>query len=869
MVLAAAVSAAWPCVLAATHAGGAEPAATSHLRFPAEHPYLTLTPQDVARAKDRAAREIWAKETLNQCLQRAADLAAKPLGKLPDKGDTRHWQVADHLYAVGLACAFSGEKRYAEWVRDGLLAYADLYPRLPLSNQRCRVFSQSSLYEAVWLVSVVRAYDLVAGSGTFTEAQRRRVETDLLRTAVGCFKIDDFQRDRRIADLHYRCYNFQAWHLAAVGLVGLALQDRALVEYALESPYGLRHLVAHDVRDDGLFWERSLGYHRFVMAALLPLTEALYHCGIDGYAMAVPNDRSRDEDAHYVTDTTDAPKSLRLMFEGPFYLAFPNLTYPALGDSDRGPLRGDWTCLVGYHRYRDPRLAWLLRRDVPVLAGPVRRGRVGLLHYYRYQYRYDDLRLDGQPVHWDRRDPTYEVRGAAVVAHDGRVSQPDRYLLNEADREDFVFEWTMTRLAESGPQDRAWVVFRVLPDHPEYRSALALAGHCRQVDRPYRFRLEVRGSETRLLCDGKVVATRATEYRHVPDWPWLIYDLPSADVPGAIPLADGRFANSGRHERGCSLFPASGVAVLREAEGDFTAAPDSTAVSLSYGPHGGGHGHPDKLNLVLYAQGRQWLPDFGSMPYESSWKAQWTAHTISHNTVVIDGISQRPAGKRDAQWPTDSARDKVLGTLCRFDPREKLVEAVCTSAYEGMTLRRAVRLSEHCVVDDLAAFPTAGAATSPRQIDYVLHLDGTLEHTSLPLAERGGTLGSSCGYQHVRVRRGAITSQRFTMTFASKANRLRVWIVPWDDAATEVIVGDGLTNRPEATMPMLVLRRRAPAARFVAVFEPVRAQNPLRDVRVELPPGEKAPVLVLQTARGKRSIALTPADVPQQQGPSP
>ena len=38
-------------------------------------------------------------------------------------------------------------------------------------------------------------------------------------------KIDDFESDPRISDLHFRCYNFQAWHLAAVGLTGLCLRE--------------------------------------------------------------------------------------------------------------------------------------------------------------------------------------------------------------------------------------------------------------------------------------------------------------------------------------------------------------------------------------------------------------------------------------------------------------------------------------------------------------------------------------------------------------------------------------------------------------------------------------------------------------------
>ncbi|MHB8900663.1 MAG: alginate lyase family protein, partial [Thermoguttaceae bacterium] len=581
------------------------------LQIPKAHPYLTLTSDDIQRAKDRAAEWEWARKALAGCREEADRYVGKPWDKLPDKGDTEHWSVASRLFSVGLAYALSGDVRYAEWTRDGLLAYARIYPGLTLTNGRCRVFTQSSLYEAMWLCDIVRAYDLVADSGAFTGDQKRLVETNLLRTAVGCFLIEDFQNDPRIGDLHYRCYNFQAWHLAAVGMVGLAVRDRALVEYACHSPYGLRHLIGHDIRDDGLFWERSVGYHHFVVSALLPFTEAMAHSGVDLYGAEVPTDREKDEDAHYVTDTSDRPKSLRMLLESPFYLAFPDLSYPALGDSDRGPLRGSWQELVGYHRWRDPKLAWLLRRDTPVGLPDTGRGRVGFLHYYRYQYRYDQVRLSGKPVAWDRPGATYEIQGDSFVAGDGGASQSDRYLLTGEEVGDFVLEWTMTRLADLGSQERAWVVFHVHPRSPAQRSSFALASYLPELNRPYRFRLEVAGGRTRLTRDGEEMSTRPTDYSPVPDWHWLIYDFPSELSAGSggssesggsngLPLAD-TFANHGEYRDGCSLLPSTGVVVLRQVAGDFTTQPDSTAASLSFGPYGGGHGHPDKLNLVVYA----------------------------------------------------------------------------------------------------------------------------------------------------------------------------------------------------------------------------------------------------------------------------
>ena len=124
------------------------------LNFPSRHPYLLVTPADVARAKERAERHTWAKQVLERIVRDARSKASRPLGKLPPKGDQRHWSVAADLVRVGLGYAFTGDERLAQWVRDGLPAYADLYPTLEWTNRRCRVFTQSSFYEAMWVESI-------------------------------------------------------------------------------------------------------------------------------------------------------------------------------------------------------------------------------------------------------------------------------------------------------------------------------------------------------------------------------------------------------------------------------------------------------------------------------------------------------------------------------------------------------------------------------------------------------------------------------------------------------------------------------------------------------------------------------------------
>ncbi len=809
------------------------------LNIPPRHPYLAITPGDIAKARQKAANHAWAKKTLDKLTGDAAREASKPLGALPAKGDEKHWSVASRLRDVGLGHAFSGSAEQAAWVRDGLLAYADLYPTLEWTNNRCRVFTQSPLYEAIWAQSIVEAYDLVVDSGVFSAEQRKHVEQDLLRRLVECFLITDYEHDSRIRDLHYRCYNFQAWHLGTVGLVGLALRDQQFVDYAVNSRYGFKHLVAHDIRDDGLFWERSVGYHHFVIGALLPFTEAMLHCGVDLYGLQVPNDRLKDEDCHYVTDTSDAPKSFRMMFETPFYMAFPDFSYIALGDSDRGPLHPNSSYLIAWNRYHDPCVGRLLRRDTGY------GDRVGFLHYYRYQFEYDAVRLNGQPVRWSDLDASFENSAEKLTASDSGERQPDRFALAAEPGGQYTLEWRMTRLQDSGKDERAWLVWRVNPHNRAFRRSYYLNDQLAEVGRTYQFRLVVDGDKSQLFRDGTPVTREPQDYKDddARDWHWLVYDTPEEAAPQVSAEADSEWrdrvvGNTGIFRNGSTLLPSSGLAVLRQTAGDFTSEPQALAVALSYGPYGGGHGHPDKLSVAVYAQGRQWIPHYGSMPYESSWKKEWTSHTISHNTVIIDGKSQQPAGKRDSMWPADRADQRVIGKLLAFDADKRLASAECRAAYPGWVLRREIRLAPRALVDHFEISPDADEPgpkdpdSTEHQFDYVLHIDGQNTASEPKLAQQSGELGQRCGYQHVKLKASARVEQPAHLDFESLRRRLRVWIVP-QNGSIEILMAEGPTNSPTDLKPMLIARIRGQRASFRTLIEPLGEQTPLTPVEIQ------------------------------------
>jgi len=82
------------------------------------------------------------------------------------------------------------------------------------------------------------------------------------------------------------------------------------------------------------------------------------------------------------------------------------------------------------------------------------------------------------------------------------------------------------------------------------------------------------------------------------------------------------------------LLDGFGLALLRQGAGDAT----QRALWLFYGGLLG-HRHDDPLNLGLMAYGYDLLPEF-AYPAHFRWAWSWEASLPSHNTVVVDGVTQ-------------------------------------------------------------------------------------------------------------------------------------------------------------------------------------------------------------------------------------
>lgn len=109
---------------------------------------------------------------------------------------------------------------------------------------------------------------------------------------------------------------------------------------------------------------------------------------------------------------------------------------------------------------------------------------------------------------------------------------------------------------------------------------------------------------------------------------------------------------------------------------------DANYLVFDAGPLGFAHAHQDKLNLVVWAWGREILFDSGGGNYEKSRWRDYGVDTFSHNTVLVDGKPQRRRVVRDekerAQDP-DNVSQKPLDARWQSTPQFDYAEGI----YEG------------------------------------------------------------------------------------------------------------------------------------------------------------------------------------------
>jgi len=123
-----------------------------------------------------------------------------------------------------------------------------------------------------------------------------------------------------------------------------------------------------------------------------------------------------------------------------------------------------------------------------------------------------------------------------------------------------------------------------------------------------------------------------------------------------------------RHALASVLLEGQGLAILRREHGRVHA-------SLDYGHSGGGHGHPDRLNIQLAVGDARWLDDPGTGSYVDR-SLHWYRSTLAHNAPLIDGRSQARVRGRLLAWQDETDAGWVRAGAADIAPGVRMVRTI-------------------------------------------------------------------------------------------------------------------------------------------------------------------------------------------------
>ncbi len=364
---------------------GFAPAQVSVASGPSLDPHLLLTLQDFEARKAIVQHEPWAKAALEALLKEADGFPQDYLDKFglttlaapektaqwahwyvcpetgthlefhppnhnicPDTGkDYQDWPISDvHFHymhdmlshdamILGIAYRMTGKQIYAQHAAEILKLYADKYKDYPIvdnygkqSNWGARIYSQT-LNESIWLIDMTFAYDLVRGSGELSANDRTHIEQDLLLPSAATV----------VRGHKEPTNNIQSWINGAQASVGFELNNKALIDEAIDGPLGFRYQMKNYVHE-GFWIEGAWGYQFYAMRPLTTTAEISKHHGMDLW---------KQEPA------------LTSMFFSPLGVMLPDGRLPAFNDSEEVRLYGNASLYeLAYENTHDPRLLAVL-----------------------------------------------------------------------------------------------------------------------------------------------------------------------------------------------------------------------------------------------------------------------------------------------------------------------------------------------------------------------------------------------------------------------------------------------------------------------------------------------------------------------------
>lgn len=199
-----------------------------------DHPNLILTVEGVKSIRANLGKIPLFDQTLakvrDQVDHQIVEGIDVPIPKDLAGGYTHERHKANFftMQKAGVLFQITQEEKYAIYIRDMLLQYAEMWPTIgkhpaTRSYARGKLFWQC-LNDANWLVYTSQAYDCIYS--WLDKKTKRKLNRELFRPYAEFISIENPQFFNRI-------HNHSTWGNAGVGMIGLVMNDNELVNWAL------------------------------------------------------------------------------------------------------------------------------------------------------------------------------------------------------------------------------------------------------------------------------------------------------------------------------------------------------------------------------------------------------------------------------------------------------------------------------------------------------------------------------------------------------------------------------------------------------------------------------------------------------------
>jgi hypothetical protein len=247
-----------------------------------------------------------------------------------------------------------------------------------------------------------------------------------------------------------------------------------------------------------------------------------------------------------------------------------------------------------------------------------------------------------------------------------------------------------------------------------------------------------------------------------------------------------------------AVFPESGYAMLRAKHSDLN-------VIMKFGPHGGGHGHYDKLGEIVFAEGKTQGVDPGTQLYGMALHKEWDQMSVAHNAPTADELRQDPATGKVIAWKDE--KDYVA------------VTASAGPAYKFADLRRSILVTDQYALQVDREHATDG---KPHLFDFNYHNFGgqTMQLHTEPYNE----FPKGNGYLHLEQAERGETNGNVVTCFENAGTTMSLEVL--GGTPTEVFQGVAPGPHPAVKVPFVIARRKGTDVEFVTLLVPSKGETP-------------------------------------------